>query len=110
MKSLRAICGHSEESEKEYKNVFENLKKKLFERGISKSEDSFPGLTACCEKGEYSSTKGYAQKGYDGYLKKELLDLSELEVAMICDGGYSWFGGSSKIDENGRFHVTIYID
>lgn len=52
---------------------------------------------------------GYAKVDYSGYLKDEYSDLSALDVAMLCDGGFNWFGGSSELIGN-NFNVTVYID
>lgn len=36
--------------------------------------------------------------------------LTAIEVAMLIDSGYSWFGGTSILNDDGSFFVTIYID
>lgn len=54
------------------------------------------------------SKSGYAHCLYEGDIT-EGIDLTEEEMAIICDGGFSYFGGYSNI--NGRhFNVKIYTD
>ena len=52
---------------------------------------------------------GYAQNTHSGTLN-EGIELTELELSMIVDNGYSYFGGSSIIGEGGLFKVIIYTD
>ncbi len=58
---------------------------------------------------EIKSIPGYAHCMYHGQLKQGVR-LTELEVAMICDSGYSFFGGYSHIYDDGTFAVKIYTD
>lgn len=44
-----------------------------------------------------------------GQLKKGI-EISELELSMLLDRGFSHFGGSSSISSDGKFTVTIYTD
>jgi len=57
----------------------------------------------------YSISHGHAQKSYFGNLIPGV-EITEFELAMLFDGGYSWFGGQSTINSDGSFSVTIYID
>lgn len=95
------ICEHSEESEKKYQEIWENLKVKLKERGYRSN------IYDSAEK--IHNRKGYAQEVYEGNLKSDLNDLTALEVAMLCDGGYSWYGGSCFKDGL-KFNVKVYTD
>lgn len=56
-----------------------------------------------------SSSSRYSTRTHSGKLK-EGVELTELELAMILDGGYYWFGGDSTIYDNGSFRVNIYTD
>lgn len=58
---------------------------------------------------EFTSQPGHAHCMYSGVLGEEI-ELTELELAMICDGGYSFFGGFSTIHSDGTFVVKIYTD
>ncbi len=58
---------------------------------------------------EHHDMPSYARNTHTGKIK-DGVKLSELEVAMICDGGYSHFGGSSVIGTDGTFRVVIYTD
>jgi hypothetical protein len=58
---------------------------------------------------EYSHKSGYAQSTYIGKLK-DGVKISELELSMYLDSGFSHFGGSSSISSDGSFKVVIYTD
>jgi hypothetical protein len=63
-------------------------------------------LSDLCE--DWACHHGYGTNTYTGILK-EGVSVSELELAMICDHGYSFFGGNSTI--SGRnFKVEIWFD
>ncbi|MFS0822140.1 hypothetical protein [Bacillus sp. 1P02SD] len=57
----------------------------------------------------YHVKNGYGTNTYTGVLR-EGVEVSELELAMICDNGYSFFGGSSRINEDRSFQVEIWFD
>lgn len=88
----------------EYKEIFNNLKEKY-----GKGEFRNLNIKDFCENEECSRHSGYAKVTYTGKLK-EYVELTELELSMICDNGYSHFGGSSFIDRDRGFSVTIYTD
>lgn len=53
----------------------------------------------------------YGRNIYRGILKKEYRDTDVLDLAIICDSGYRFFGGSSALDEeSGKFEVEIEFD
>ena len=52
---------------------------------------------------------GYATHTYTGVLK-EGVEINEVELAMILDRGYSFFGGESSIYEDRSFKVKIWVD
>jgi hypothetical protein len=58
---------------------------------------------------DYTYKPGYAQTTYTGKLK-DGVEISELELSMYLDSGFSHFGGSSSISNNGSFKVVIYTD
>jgi hypothetical protein len=57
----------------------------------------------------YKFKSKYAENVHTGKIK-EGIELTELELSMICDGGFSHFGGSSSIYGDRTFTVTIYTD
>lgn len=101
------ICEHTEKSEKQYKEIWEDLKAKLRERGYIDEKYKYPSIYRCSS--DVSSRLGYANCQYTGTLHSDLDDLTSLQVAMLCDGGYSWFGGNCS--KNGlKFSVKVYTD
>lgn len=88
----------------EYREIFQNLIKKY-----GRGQHSSLNIADFCENGYYEKEHGYAKHIYRGVLKKDV-ELTELELSMICDGGYSHFGGSSSIRQDRVFTVVIYID
>ena len=58
---------------------------------------------------DYKDVSSYARRTHTGKIK-DGMELTELEVSMICDGGYSHFGGSSTIYSDKTFKVEIYTD
>ena len=59
--------------------------------------------------GDYTVQNRYATKVYRGKLKEDV-EVTALELAIICDDGYSFFGGSSNIGRDKSFVVEIWID
>lgn len=57
----------------------------------------------------YRQVSSYAKNTHTGKLK-DGVELSELELSMVCDSGFSHFGGSSFIGSDGTFTVVIYTD
>lgn len=90
-------------SNPEYNEIFQNLKEKY-----GKGKFKILNLSDFCE-GDYERTSGYARATYRGKLKEDV-QLTELELSMICDNGYSHFGGSSNIGKDKTFTVAIYTD
>lgn len=64
-------------------------------------------------EGDYSKTTSYGRHNFYGTLKKDV-EICELGLSMMADGGYSYFGGHSRIIEHpdGRrtFSVEIWFD
>jgi len=88
------------------KNNYPQIKEELLKRfGVRSLGDI--GLKTICDT--YSVEHQYARNVYRGVLK-EGVEVSEIELAMICDGGYSFFGGHSTILKDRTFVVEIYID
>lgn len=101
------ICEHTEESKKRYEAIWDDLKAKLEQRGYIDEKHKYPSIYNCSENLKRQS--GYANSQYSGTLKPDLNDLTDLQVAMLCDGGYSWFGG--QCSKNGlKFNVKVYTD
>lgn len=101
------ICKHTEESGKRYQEAWEDLKTKLTERGYINEKQTCPSIHNCND--DLTRKSGYAHCQYLGKLKPDLEDLTDLQVAMLCDGGYSWFGGNCE--KNGlHFNVKVYTD
>lgn len=102
-----AICEHTEKTKKEYEIAWSDLKTKLEEKGYTNDTHPNPSIYYCNDY--LSIKKGYANTQYSGVLKENLANLSALQVAMLCDGGYSWFGGQCSKDGL-KFDVKIYTD
>lgn len=87
-------------------NDYPAVKEALIERfEVEKMYDL--KLADICESQNKHS--GYGTHTYTGVLKEDI-EVSELELAIICDSGYSFFGGSSKIDSSRNFKVEIWFD
>jgi hypothetical protein len=81
-----------------------------FEANLKKLKARF-GNKGCFQIFEnVESHHAYARAIYTGTLTEETKDLTPWEVAVLCDGGFSWFGGSANIYSNGHFEVNIYTD
>ena len=87
----------------EYEEVLKNLREKY-----GKGEFKSLYLADFCD-GDYSRVSGYAKVTYSGKLKDDV-ELTALELSMICDDGYSHFGGRSNIYDDKKFTVMIYTD
>lgn len=87
-------------TKKLYKGIYQLLKSKYGTNYGFDTEGIFESKNV---------SHGYTQNTYSGKLNKGI-ELSELELSMILDNGYSHFGGSSIIGENGLFKVIIYTD
>jgi len=84
----------------DYRNTYLNL---LLKYGTEKGRFDHTKLFEICD-----CQTGHAKKTYRGTLK-DGIKLTERELSMVLDDGYSHFGGSSLI--NGRnFTVVIYTD
>ena len=107
---LKAICDHTVES----RAVYEGRLKELREHNLNSIYD----VMADEQHNLYTRFTGYAHYTAEGYLlpvedikAKFGRDLTELDIAMLVDGGYSWFGGYSTFFESSRhFVVKIYTD
>ncbi len=58
---------------------------------------------------EFTPSLGITMNQYNGKLKPGV-EISELELSMVLDSGFSYFGGSCTILPGGKFSATIYID
>lgn len=94
---LRAIPGLSEEDIKKYTEIYQDL----VDRGLTLDKVSR----------ESSKSSGYSMDSYKGVLKTEYKGtLSPLQISMLCDNGFSHFGGTSTLYKNGSYSVMIYKD
>jgi hypothetical protein len=57
----------------------------------------------------YKCISSYARCTHVGTIK-DGIELSELELSMVCDYGFSHFGGLSVIRDDRTFEVVIYTD
>lgn len=57
----------------------------------------------------YKYKSGYVKATHTGRIK-EGIELNELELSMVCDGGFSHFGEDSTINQDRTFRVVIYTD
>lgn len=105
--NLKCILELDDEKIKEYNSIFENLKEKY---GVGEYKNFIKNTD--CENSlfeEYRIESKYSRKIYTGKIK-EGIELTELELSMICDNGFSYFGGSSIIRKDRTFRVEIFID
>lgn len=106
MSSIRLKCIFDVEKNSElteqYSRIYAALKEK-YGKGEHKAipkDDLFEN---------YDCKHSYARTTYTGKIK-EGIELTELELSMICDSGYSHFGGSSAINSDMTFRVEIFTD
>ena len=88
------------------KNDYPAVKKNLLSRFNVESISDI-GRLSICE--ECHTHHGYGTNTFTGKLKDDI-EVSELELAMIIDRGYSFFGGSSQINADRTFKVEIWFD
>lgn len=91
------------------KDVFESSKTTEYadvHKALKEKYGEHLSIRSFCE--EYERKSGHAQVRHTGTLK-EGFEFTELELAIICDNGYSHFGGYSSIYKK-DFTVTIYVD
>ena len=90
-----------------YREILKNLKDR-YGTGDSKNFHKYDSQENSLFE-DYKCTPGYAHCIHTGKIK-EGINLNELELSMICDDGFSYFGGYSNISSNGTFTVKIYTD
>jgi hypothetical protein len=98
--ALIPVVAHTDDT---YDNYVTNLKR--LERRLSSSKH----FNIDSVSSKVFVNRGYAKADYTGYLKEEYLDLTALDVAMLCDEGFNWLGGFSDIACD-KFTVTVYMD
>lgn len=92
---------------KEYREIYKNLKEKY---GVGQYKNFHKHDSCECSIFEnYEVKNGYAHCIHTGKIK-DGIELNELELSMICDGGFSHFGGYSIINSDSTFQVKIYTD
>ena len=99
---LQAIGELSESAKIEYRKIVADLK-------VFYGSGKFNSFNRNQIFDEYEYQSKYSRAVHKGKLK-EGMTLTELEVSMICDNGFSHFGGSSTIYKDGTFQVDIYTD
>ena len=87
----------------DYKRIYSELKEK-YGKGEFKRFDKYNELFE-----NYKDVSTYARRTHTGKIK-DGIELTELELSMICDNGFSHFGGSSNINSDKTFTVVIYTD
>lgn len=97
---LTAIVSLSDQQRVNYSKIWNSLKDKGCTRDLFNN---------------YTMRTGYAHKLHRGKVSLKLMELlgrmpTELELSMLCDSGYSHFGGYSNMDASGNFVVKIYTD
>ncbi|NFH91938.1 hypothetical protein FDA33_17420 [Clostridium botulinum] len=92
---------------KKYQEIYRNLKEK-YGVGEYKNFHKYDSQENALFE-DYKCVSGYAHCIHTGKIK-EGIKLNELELSMICDDGFSHFGGYSNIGSDGRFTVKIYTD
>jgi hypothetical protein len=86
---------------KEYREIYENLIKK---HNVKHGYDLRKLLIE-----NHNNNSSYARNTHTGRIK-DGVELTELELSMVCDNGFSHFGGSSTIRTDRTFTVVIYTD
>lgn len=100
------------------KDIFEVQKnpelKAEYEKTYNALKERFPltkiglfDIKAIFDK--FEEKPDYAHTTYVGKIKDDV-ELTELELSMICDNGYMHFGGKSTIRPDKTFEVVIYTD
>lgn len=104
-------CIFDIEKDEEILNKYRELYKKLQEKygvgehkNFHKYDNQENSIFEC-----YECKPKYARNIHTGKIK-DGIELNELELSMICDDGFSHFGGSSIINNDGSFKVEIYTD
>ena len=93
-------------TESGHRQAYEEVKQKLLERFMVKSITEIRRVDVV---ENHQIQNRHATNIHTGKLK-DGVQLSELELAMVLDGGYSFFGGSSSISPDGKFRVEIWTD
>lgn len=92
---LTACCALSEDGIAQCRDINRN------------TQEKYISIDAITET--YTTTRGYGCKTVVGKLK-EGIDINELELSMLVDNGFWYFGGTSIIYPDKSFCVTVYID
>lgn len=104
MSKLKAVVELSVEEQSVYKALHENLVKKLTNGSLR----VYAGIA--------TTRRTYSTAEYQGVIPPQTIELlgrmpSDLEVSMMCDNGFSHFGGNCHVDqETGKYVCTIYTD
>jgi hypothetical protein len=96
-----------EKLQAEYKGIYAKLKEK-YGKGKYKNFPIYSSEEEPLFEG-YRYESKYGENIHTGKIK-EGIELTELELSMICDDGFSHFGGSSAIYLDRTFKVVIYTD
>lgn len=99
--TLKAICDLTEEERLRYRKVAKNLEEKL-------------GSLSTTHLTNVTRVSGYANASYTGTIPAEIevklgKPITAFEVSMLCDGGFSHFGGYCNITGD-SFTCKIYTD
>ena len=97
--NLKSITSLTDDEQVKYANIYNEMKEKF---GPVKEWRS--KLIKDVKHSQTPGTHTYRGQLNDG------VSISELELAMVLDNGYSNFGGSSRINQDGTFMVQIYFD
>jgi len=106
---LKAVVALNEEEYKRYLTIWNDLKEKT---GGKIYKPMHRDECFC----NYARVSGYAKMEHTGMVTQYLIDKlgrqpTELEISMICDGGFSHYGGACFYNTATReFNCTIYID
>lgn len=103
-----AIVEHTEGTIASYKRTWKQVQEKMTALGLVNKFGNIDRKKAFKE-GTFKRRPSYSKYTYSGELIDELSDLSALQVAMIVDNGFSWFGGSCS--KNGlKVSGVVYTD
>lgn len=104
MTSLKAVCALTHEEYQTNQEIYNKLLHAFKEYGKSPFS-------------EFKRSSKYAAYNFDVVVDDEFVslfgrELTELEVSMMVDGGFSYFGGNcdKKNDKPNHYSGEIYID
>ena len=98
---LSPVCGIQTDQKNRYDNILAKLKEQF--------SDGRGGIDKNKVFHKHETRTRYGRREHTGILA-DGIELDALQVSMVCEDGYSHFGGSSFVADDGFFSVTINTD